>query len=193
MFERFTKPARIAVIVAQEEARELQHRQIGSEHLLLALLAGDEADPARSTLEAHGLDHDSARTQLLRITGTGDLDADALRSIGIDLGEIRRRMESEFGAGALDDQPHPTKRGRWLKRGARVDTGHIPFTDEAKTALELSLREAIQLRDNYIGTAHLMLGILRGGTGLGLRILEAQSVDIEAVRTALRQRLRDSA
>ena len=193
MFERFTQPARIAVVTAQEEARELRHRQIGSEHLLLALLAANEVDPARGALEAHGLDHDTSHAQLLRITGSGDLDADALRSIGIDLDEVRRRMEQQFGAGALDAPSPPAKRGRRLKWGGRIDTGHIPFTAEAKTALELSLREAIQLGDNFIGTAHLMLGILRGGTGLGLRVLEAQSVDIDALRTTLRRGLRDSA
>ena len=99
-------------------------------------------------------------------------DADALRSVGIDLDAVRRSVEEAFGPGALD---RGTSGGR--KRG------HIPFTRGAKKALELALREALQLGHNYIGTEHLLLGLVRDERCSAARLLAARDLSRERVRT----------
>lgn len=180
MFERFTRSARQTVIGAQEEARRLRSPQIGSEHLLLALTLAHDSDPARATLAEFGLTHASVEAHLRRIAGSAELDADALSSVGIDLEEVRRRVEAEFGAGALD-APAPTKRRRWM-----------PFGEDAKMALELALREAIALGHREIGSAHLLLGVLRS-PGLGVRIMKAAGIEPSPFRTHVANRLRISA
>lgn len=163
MFERFTKGARAAVVAAQGEGRALGRERIGPEDLLLgvAVTPGRAAD----VLASHGSGADA-----LRAARRPPIDPGALASIGIDLDEIRRRAEASFGPGALE-------RGRAGRRG------HVPFTPEAKKALELALREALHLGDKEIGAEHVLLGLLREGGAS--RLLKAAGADPAAVREAL--------
>ena len=201
MFERFTDRARRVVTMAQDESRTLGHRYVGTEHLLLALTR-DEGGVAARVLADAGVSGDDVRADVLEIVGTGavgavDLlgpaDADALRAIGIDVDSIRQRIEESFGPGALDLASRPQRRGRRLqlrrpRRGAACSGprlpigGHIPFTPRSKKVLELSLREAIHLRHNYIGTEHILLGLLREGEGLAAMVLVRRGLSIEELR-----------
>jgi ATP-dependent Clp protease ATP-binding subunit ClpA len=124
MFERFSGQARQVVVSAQEEARKLDHNYIGTEHLLLGLLAAPDS-LASASLTALGYTHD----------------------------DVRAKLEAMVG------------------RGKASPGGHIPFTPRAKKVLELSLREALQLKHNYIGTEHILLGLLREGEGMAAQIL----------------------
>jgi ATP-dependent Clp protease ATP-binding subunit ClpA len=168
MFERFTQGARRAVVVAQDEAAGLAHHWIGTEHLLLGLLA-DDREAAR--LRPFGLTADGVRAEVVRAIGRGEpgLDPEALATLGIDLDEVRRRVESTFGPGALS--------GRGGRRG-----GQPPFTRRAKKALELALREAVHAGDREIRAEHLLLGLLREGDGVGARLLAAHGVTAAALR-----------
>ncbi|WP_424536224.1 Clp protease N-terminal domain-containing protein [Sphaerisporangium viridialbum] len=186
MFERFHEDARQTVVLAQDEARLFNHDYIGTEHLLLALLQQPDTVAAR-VLARHGLDHDQigdAVARLLAAAPADDLDAGALESIGIDLDAIREKVEAAFGPGALDREPRP-RRGRPWRLG-----GHIPFSGRAKKVLELSLREAIALKHNYIGNGHILLGLLREGQGLAARVIADAGVDFEALRREVRVELR---
>jgi ATP-dependent Clp protease ATP-binding subunit ClpC len=136
MFERFTDKARQCVVLAQEEARLLDHNYIGTEHLLLGL--------AR---EADGI------------------AAHALQRLGITLDAVRADVTTIIGAGP-----------------AAAPSGHIPFTPRAKKVLELSLREALQLGHNYIGTEHILLGLVREGEGVAAQILVGRGADLARVR-----------
>jgi hypothetical protein len=124
MFERFTDRARRVVVLAQEEARLLNHNYIGTEHILLGLIHEEEGIAAR-----------------------------ALTGLGISLETIRVEVEQIIG------------------RGATAPSGHIPFTPRSKKVLELSLREALQLGHNYIGTEHILLGLIREGEGVAAQLL----------------------
>ena len=135
MFERFTDRARRVVVLAQEEARILQHNYIGTEHLLLGILAVGEGTAVR-----------------------------ALDELGVTLDLARAQVEQVVG------------------RGKKSLTGHIPFTPRAKKVLELSLREALRLGHNYIGTEHILLGILREGEGVAAQILTRLGDDLPVVR-----------
>lgn len=135
MFERFTDRARHAVVVAQEEARALNHAYIGTEHLLLGLI----------------------RTQQ-------GLAARALLALDVSLEDVRSGVEQIVG------------------RGGDVPSGHVPFTPRAKKVLELSLREAVRLGHNYIGTEHLLLGLLREGEGVAAHVLRARGLEMSMVR-----------
>jgi ATP-dependent Clp protease ATP-binding subunit ClpA len=135
MFERFTERARRVVVLAQEEARMLNHDYIGTEHLLLGLVHEGEG-----------------------------IAAQALVSMGLSLEGIRGRVEDIIG------------------RGGDVPSGHIPFTPRAKKVLELSLREAHQLGHNYIGTEHLLLGVIREGEGVAAQVLRQMGADMDQVR-----------
>ena len=170
MFERFTQDARQVVVRSQQEARTLRHPFIGTEHLLLALLAGD-GDPAKLALTASGLDHDEIGARLTLLTGDADLDPEALAAVGIYLDEVRRATEASFGPGALDAakrRPEPK--------------GHIPFSKRAKKVLELSLREAVRLNHDSISTGHLLLGIIREGEGLAMKLIVDSGVEPSALR-----------
>jgi ATP-dependent Clp protease ATP-binding subunit ClpC len=138
VFERFTKRARQVVVFAQDEARELKHNYIGTEHLLLGLLRQEEGLAAR-VLESLHVTVEEVRAQVVRIVGPGD----------------------------------------------EVTSGQIPFTPRAKKVLELSLREALALNHNYIGTEHVLLGLLREGEGVGARILLDLGVDAGRIRGEL--------
>jgi ATP-dependent Clp protease ATP-binding subunit ClpA len=138
MFERFTNRARHSIVLAQEEARRLQHSFIGTEHLLLGLLGEPEG-----------------------------LGGRALDRFGISLESAREAVLAEVGP------------------GKKPSSGHIPFTPRAKKVLELALREALALHHNYIGTEHLLLGIIGEGDGVGAQIIGAQAGDLLAVRMAV--------
>jgi ATP-dependent Clp protease ATP-binding subunit ClpC len=137
MFERFTDRARRVVVLAQEEARMLNHDYIGTEHILLGLLREGEGVAAK-----------------------------ALTSLGISLGAVRQAVEEIIGRG---EQP-PS------------ESGHIPFTPRAKKVLEFSLREALQLGHDYIGTEHILLGLIREGNGVAAQVLVASGVDLNRAR-----------
>jgi len=179
MFERFTDEGRNAVVAAQREASALHHGWIGTEHLLLALLADGDGRAAR-VLGDFAVDAGWARGEVERIVGRGepDLDADALATLGIDLDAVRERVERTFGAGALSR--------RRCRRGL-MPSGALPFTARAKKALELSLREAIAMGDDHIGSEHLLLGLAREGDGVAGRILRSRGIDRDAVRAALQR------
>ena len=134
MFERFTSEARQVVVGAQEEASRLHHGRIGTEHLLLGLLR-TTGTPTSAVLARHGLTRDAVAASVVGHVRSGDLDADALTTLGIDLDAVRSSVEASFGPGALD-APRP-------RHG--LAAGHLPFSPRAKKVLELSLREALAL------------------------------------------------
>lgn len=177
MFERFTSEARDAVVGAQQQARDLGHGRIGTEHLLLGLLAQD-GTTAATTLARHGITRTGVAADVVRLAGGPELDAEALTAVGIDLDAVRSSVEATFGPGALDGA------------GRRPTTGHIPFSPRAKKALELSLREALALKSRTITDAHVLLGLLREGEGegggLAATVLVEQGVDVTALREELR-------
>jgi hypothetical protein len=135
MFERFTDRARRVVVLAQEEARLLNHDYIGTEHILLGLVHEQQGVAAR-----------------------------ALTELGVSLEAVRAEVRQTIG------------------QGKSPPAGHIPFTSRAKKVLELSLREALQLGHNYIGTEHILLGLLREGQGIGAQVLVKLGADQERVR-----------
>jgi ATP-dependent Clp protease ATP-binding subunit ClpA len=142
MFERFTDRARRVVVLAQEEARLLNHNYIGTEHILLGLVS-----------ESPGV------------------AAKALESLGISLEAVRTQVKEIIG------------------QGQSAPTGHIPFTPRAKKVLELSLREALQLGHNYIGTEHILLGLIREGEGVAAQVLVKLGADLARVRQQVIQLL----
>jgi ATP-dependent Clp protease ATP-binding subunit ClpA len=205
MFERFTHAAREAVVRAQAEARELRQSPIGTEHVLLALLADDKgAVAAAPALTTRGVDARYVRAEIIRRVGQGtapgsdpvaDTDAEdaaALKAIGIDLDAVRRAIEENFGPGALRLPRDPTpKRKGLLSRF--YGSGHTPFSARSKKVLELSLREAIRLKHNFIAPEHILLGILRDGQGLGVQILAEAGVDFTRLRADVTRSLQDQA
>jgi len=142
LFERFTDRARRVVVLAQEEARLLNHNYIGTEHILLGLIHEGEGVAAK-----------------------------ALESLGISLEAVRDQVEEIIG------------------QGGSSPSGHIPFTPRAKKVLELSLREALQLGHNYIGTEHILLGLIREGEGVAAQVLTKLGADLSRVRQQVIQLL----
>lgn len=206
MFERFTHAAREAVIQAQFEARELRQAPIGTEHTLLSLLA-DEAGAvagAPALREKH-VDAPFVRAEIIRRVGQGAEpepddwaekdaeDAAALKAIGIDLEAVRRAIEENFGPGALRLPRNAKPKRRGIMRRFYGGSGHIPFSDRNKKVLELSLREALRLKHNYIAPEHIMLGILREGHGLAAQILADAGVNFDDLRDQLTRSLGDRA
>jgi ATP-dependent Clp protease ATP-binding subunit ClpA len=205
MFERFTAGARETVIAAQAEARDLGHTRIGTEHELLGLLV-DRDGPVAVALREDGVDARFVRAEIVRrvgpppadpgpLTDPDEEDAAALRAIGIDLDAVRAAIEENFGAGALRlprDEPATPKR-KLFGRSAPGRSGHIPFSPRAKKVLELALREAMRLHQNFIAPEHLMLGILRENGGLAVLILAEKNVDFDRLRTDLTKALNDRA
>lgn len=182
MFERFTVQARGVVVRAQFEARELRHDYVGTEHLLLALLSPD-GGTASTVLHDARVEAPRLRAEVNRRIGTpakilSDDDAAALQTIGIDLDAVLTRIEESFGADALTRPCSRPRRGLLRRRpGARTR-----FTPRAKKVLELALREALRLHHDYIGTEHILLGLLREGRGLAAEILIGDGVDLEELR-----------
>ena len=163
MFERFTDKARQVVVLAKGKATERGDDQIRPVHMLYGLAAADGV--AARVLTAVGVDAAAVDRELGRASGappgalasgneTDGGDAEALAAIGIDLDEIKRKIEDSFGPGALERVP-------LTPRGPLNWTGRLPLNDQAKLSLALSLREARALHHNYIGTEHLLLGLLR--------------------------------
>jgi ATP-dependent Clp protease ATP-binding subunit ClpA len=179
VFERFTTQARSVVTHAQQEARKLGRPNIGTQHVLLGIL-GTPGTAGSRALDALGIRERDVREDVRRLdrdrSAFSDQDADALRSVGIDLDEVRRSVEQTFGSGALE---------AGASAAARSWTGHVPFTAGSKKALELALREAIHLGHRSIGTEHLLLGLVRDDTCLAARILAARGADRERVRAAV--------
>jgi ATP-dependent Clp protease ATP-binding subunit ClpA len=175
MFERFTTAARDVVMSAQHEREDFAHPYVGTEHLLLGLL-NEGAGGAYAVLRGAGLDRIEVRDdvrKLLRHGPLGDADAEALKAIGIDLEEVRAKVEASFGPGALQVPPMP-RRGFFQKQGN--------FSPRAKKVLELSLREAIRLHHGSIGPEHLLLGLLREGEGLAVKVMVERGVDLKELR-----------
>jgi ATP-dependent Clp protease ATP-binding subunit ClpA len=187
MFERFTPVARRIVTGAVETATQLHHDALGPDHLLVAL-AGTGPNVATGALIACGFDPVRAREDLEGIVrpdrdDLDDADAAALRSIGVDLDEVRRRTEASFGPGALERRP------RWHgRRRARVCG--LPFMPKAKEALELALREAIRLDQRSIGPEHVLLGLLRLDA-TSTRLIHAQGIDPRRLRSEIERGLGD--
>ena len=142
MFEKFTDKARRVVVLAQEEAKLLNHNYIGTEHILLGLIHEGEGVAAK-----------------------------ALESLGINLDAVRDQVQEIIG------------------QGQQAPSGHIPFTPRAKKVLELSLREALQLGHSYIGTEHLLLGLIREGEGVAAQVLTRLGADTNRVRQQVIQLL----
>ena len=140
MFERFTDRARRVIVLAQDEAKLLNHNFIGTEHILLGLIHEGEGVAAK-----------------------------ALESLGIALEAVRAQVEEIIG------------------QGQQVPTGHIPFTPRAKQVLELSLREALQMNHSYIGTEHILLGLIREGEGVAAQVLIKLGADLSRVRSTVLQ------
>ena len=165
MFERFTDNARKVVILAKTKATDRADDQIGPVHMLYGLAAADGV-AARALaglgVNAAAVEREIGRASSASGASPGPLrpadekagDAEALAAIGIDLDEIRRRIEESFGPGALDRVP-------LTPRGPLNWTGRLPMNDQAKMSLALALKEARGLHHNYIGTEHLLLGLLR--------------------------------
>jgi ATP-dependent Clp protease ATP-binding subunit ClpA len=188
MFERFTDRAREVTVDAQVVARRLGHSHIGTEHLLLGLLETDGI--AAQVLSGLGVTPVAVEREIVREVGRGPLgtgDAEALGAIGIDLDEVRRRMEASFGPGALHWHPDPHCRGDRPRPG-----GHIPFSPRAKKVLELSLREALALKHRHIGTEHILLGLVREGEGLAMLVLTRLGAGPQAIRARVLDALRST-
>src|SRR6266508_3401970 len=186
MFERFTNEARNVVMAAQQEARRLGHDCVGTEHVLLGLLQG-EGIAARALADL-GVTADAVEREVLAFVRPGPFgaaDAEALDAIGIDLDEVRRRLEASFGPGALRWRP-----GRRGRRRGPLPGGHIPFSPRAKKVLELSLREALRLKHNHIGSEHILLGMVREGEGLAMLVLVKLNASPEALRAGVLDELR---
>jgi ATP-dependent Clp protease ATP-binding subunit ClpA len=188
MFERFTTQAREVVIGARTEATELGHDFVGTEHLLLALLDPRRDGIAYTVLTSAGLTAEGVRGDIQRLLATssealGREDAAALEAIGIDLDAVRAKLEETFGPGALSPLPRERRRGLFRRRAAPPpEFGRVRFTARAKKVLELALREAIRLRHNYIGTEHVLLGLLREGEGLAAKVIHDAGVDLDDLR-----------
>ena len=169
MFERFTDKARKVVVAAKAKATERGDDQIRPVHMLYGLAATDGV--AARALTALGVDAAAVEREIERGASAGpgsgasagprdsrdetaEGDAEALAAIGIDLDEIRRKIEDSFGPGALERVP-------LTPRGPLNWTGRLPLNDQAKLSLALALKEVRALHHNYIGTEHLLLGLLR--------------------------------
>ena len=128
----------------------------------------------RAQEEARALNHDFIGTEhiLLGLVGEGQgVAAKALESLGISLETVRQRVEDAVPPGQYS-RP-----------------GHIPFTPRAKKVLELSLSEAKLLGHRYIGTEHILLGLLREGEGVAAQVLTALGADLDGVRERVIQLL----
>jgi ATP-dependent Clp protease ATP-binding subunit ClpC len=142
MFEKFTDRARRVLVLAQEEARMLNHSYVGTEHILLGLVHEDEG-----------------------------VAAVAFRGLGISADAVREQVEEMVGRGGISP------------------SGQIPFTPRAKKVMELSLRESLHLGHNYIGTEHILLGLLREGQGVGAQVLLKLGADLDRVRREVNQQV----
>ena len=182
MFERFTRQARDVVVRARQEASQLGHPQVGTEHLLLALLSPDAGVP-HAVLRRAGVEPARVRADVERLVGAprrilSAEDAAALSTVGIDLDAVLARLEESFGPEALHRAcPPPRRRLPWRRRPSRER-----FAPRAKKVLELSLREALRLGHDHLGSEHILLGLLREGSGLAAQILTKAGIDLDDLR-----------
>ncbi len=194
MFERFTGEARRIVELAQDESAALKHNYIGTEHILLGVLAEGRGPGARA-LAGLGLDRESARAAVTRLLGNGmpsQPDAEALGTIGIDLTEVRKKVEQAFGPGALERPVTTRRRSRGRGRRACREPGRPgfrPFTPRAKKVLELALKEALSLNHRHINGGHVVLGILAEGQGVAVRLSQETGIDTTAARMKVLEEL----
>jgi ATP-dependent Clp protease ATP-binding subunit ClpA len=192
MLERFTNEARHVLVDAQRHARRLGHNYLGCEHLLLAVAISESE--AGTVLRSLGAMPEAVEASALRRLGTpaGVIDPDALAAIGIDLENVRQRIEAVFGPNALNRSPRraaPRRRG-WRRRRSCGPDSPLPFTPRAKRSLELSLREALARGDGHIGVEHLTLALSAMKDGLAPRILADLGVPSEQVRADVLDRYR---
>lgn len=174
MFERFTVAARDAVQGAVEVAGEVRAPQVDTGHLLVALAR--DPGPVGDALRAAGVPAERLLPDLAAPGAAAGFDPAALSALGIDYDEVRRAVDEEFGAGALD---------RALEGGRSRRRRHVPFAPEGKKALERSLREALALRDRHIGAEHVLLGVLADPAFLAVRLLARHDVDLPALRRSV--------
>lgn len=181
MFERFTDQARQSVIGTQEEVRSLNAPQVLPVHLLVGIVAAAEkSSPSLAALLAgYGFTSPGLRSELQELGEAHD-DASALESLGIDLAEVRRAVDAQFGEGTLDGAAPAPKPRRGLFRAA----GQIPFSAGARDVLTNSLRESKAHRDGYIGVEHLLLGLLRGADPTATALI-SRHVEPEELRTRI--------
>jgi ATP-dependent Clp protease ATP-binding subunit ClpA len=186
MFERFHPDARRVFVRAQHEAERAGHREIGCEHLLLALVA--EPGPAASALAAAnvGLAELRGHTPTSADDQPDPLDADALAALGIDLDAVRRAVDATFGKGALDRAAAP-------RRTRLGPIGGTRLTPEAKKAVGLALRAALRLSHRHISSGHLLVGLLDQPGNVALRMLARSGVDAAALRADVVARLEAAA
>jgi hypothetical protein len=180
VFEKFTNLAKRSITLSQDEAITLGHDFIGTEHMLLGLVRVREG-LAGEILGQQGITADQVRGAALRLLDAAGVSAnggreatEALASIGIDVEEIRRRADDTFGPGQFKF-PRPG------------------YTTRAKKVLELTLQESMELGHDYIGTEHLLLGLLAEGEGVGVEALGTLGVDPATLRTAVLERVRATA
>jgi ATP-dependent Clp protease ATP-binding subunit ClpA len=180
MFEKFRPDAREAIVRSKAEALGLGQPEIGTEHLLLALLAGSGI--AADALTAAGMDATALRARLPRgdTPSAAPLDADALASIGIDLDAVRRATDAAFGPGSLDRAPIRRRRRR---------TGSPRMTKSHKQAIELALRSAVRLDHRHISSAHLLLGLLDQPASPAVAVLTHAGADIARLRDDVARRM----
>lgn len=185
MFEKFQKSAKVAVMLSQEEAREMDDTRIGAEHVLVGVLDSAGA-PLSELMGGYGLTADGVRDRLRAGSEQPPMDeedAEALRAIGIDLSQVRESVSKVFGPQAFDKAFEKSGRRKARVRGWRP-FGMIPFNSSAKKCLELALREAIAHKDNWIGCEHMVLGILRGGDPVALAVI-TERVSADELRHAV--------
>lgn len=172
MFERFTQQARQSVISTHEEVRTLDAAQVLPVHVLIGTVSAAEATESRlaAVLAESGLSAAQLREELQeQDPESGHDDAAALESVGIDLDEVRRAVDAQFGEGALEAAAGPAPRRRRLFGSPKA--GAVPFSSGAKAVLTDSLRESTARKDGYIGTEHLLLGILRGADPAAMSLI----------------------
>jgi ATP-dependent Clp protease ATP-binding subunit ClpA len=198
VFERFTPAARQAVARAQHEAQAFAHPWIGTEHLLLGVLAADS--PGAVLLAEAGVTLDSARAALETVVGRGGFcehDAAALRSVGIDLDQVRHAAEATFGPGALDRPPawRCRRRSPFRHRRRQLDAtpDELPFMPRAKRALERASTEAEHSRHGQLDLDQLLLGLLDRKGNMAVELIQHLGANPEVMRAQLRARLDDAA
>ena len=152
MWQRFTERARRVILLGQEEAAKMNGGHVGTEHLLLGLLLVDD--------------------------GTGAI---VLRKMSIEHKAVRAKIAARSEAAAAEEAGAEIKRD-WLGRQRPASLPEPKLTNEAKRVLELAADEARRLRHNYIGTEHLLLGLLRQKDGDAASILGELGMGLEQGR-----------
>lgn len=145
MFKRYTEKAKKAIMIAQEEAVNLNHDYIGTEHILIGLLKEEEG-----------------------------VASQVLKQLGVHVDKVVEEVE------------------RLVEKGEYQQVGEVTFTPRAKKVLELASQEASQLKNNYIGTEHILLGLIKEGSGIAVRILTDSGISLDNVYSEIMKVLMDS-